>query len=60
MATRQWGEGSVSCAPWGFCIQLSKKSSKSKEKNEAVDCSHLPRTCLAFTTLTDLFLANIQ
>lgn len=29
------GGGSVSWAPWGFCIHLSKKSSKSKDKNEA-------------------------
>ena len=47
------GEGSVPCAPWGFCIPLSKKSSKSKEINEAADCSQLCRTCLTFTMLTD-------
>lgn len=45
------GEGSVPCAPWGFCIQLSKKSSKSKEVNEAADCSQLCRTCLTYTML---------
>lgn len=56
MAARHWGESSVPCALWGFCIQLSEKSSKSKEKNEAAHCSRLCRTCLAFTMLTDLFL----
>lgn len=54
------GRGSLPCTPWGLCIQFSKTSPRSKEKNEAIDCSQLCRTCLAFTILTDLFFADIE
>lgn len=60
MATRHLEEGPVASVPWGFCIELSKKLSKSEEENEAVDHSQLCRTCLAFTILTGFFFADIE